>query len=1456
MPMLDIKNNPWLGLASYKVQDAELFHGREVETDALSEIIRKNYCTIIYGKSGMGKTSLINAGLIPALSAKGFVPLSIKLEHNGSVSYSEQIIQAVRSSVESAGGEVETSGLLGEDVPSDCMLWAFFHTSVFWSADNHRVIPVVFIDQFEEIFTIAADRQKVKEFFGILGELFQPLPPDGISGQIETQGLYLDFSESANFRLVLSMREDFLARLEDYSRDVPILKRNRVGLSAMNGLQALEVMMDPAPGLIDRAVAIRILRKICKDDRITDDEVSLRSLDVETFILSLFCSQLYKKAVELSQDHITAGIVERFGENIINDYYTECVKSISRTSLKYLEEHLLTASGYRNMLAYEDVVPQHVSKEEIAYLEKCRLIRIEVINKTERIEFTHDVLCGVAAAHRIDDRHKNELRIVRETVACNVLELLLLGTIYAAVLSFALKYSFGHLPDGFLSNIGALFETKINGYGAFLRLINWFMLLLAVPGTFFSFATRSALMSSSVKSKAFFLFASASSFVTLMMLLVLICSTIPRDSGYFVMAFIALVLMAVLEVYELMKSRSKSSGGSFRKIWKSALTMDDLSRSVVYTVKAVLVLDYIFLVLLSGIGMYKFLCLLIFLGTLPFILLLVPKEQRSALLEKRTRRPLLLAEAGIVAMFFSRYLGLGFVPWLLEAVLLVATYWSVSNIWPRIGNSAKIPAAVAIWLLFFMIIPTVSAGYNLLALGNQIFVKHGYIENLDRKLCRIFIIVRDDRGRSGVVDRHGNILLPSEFSRVINFASYQEHTYGGDVYFRVDNYKTVKLSDYLQYDNWYTRLMLPVMEQRTSGSIRAFIEDCMTQASIQDSLQAKGQTSMRGVGSILSEKIDELYDRQLVDEMLCPDTYLAMAKYYHFRLMPENELEMLSKALQYQIALDSTSSFLASGGWLYDEESVVSALANASVYLVSNHIYDGYFDAYKEYFTDAEGYQNFVKEVVTNINPEDFMESVEDDFKYDDEIISIVGRNYEPIALRNSEFNRLIRSIYERGSDNFGVSKVLMLMGEYGDVRQRSLSEMEVRDDSNSFYMAAKDLVTSLVFLDLQNEACQVFDEYRDAVVCIDGAYKFFRDWITEDMRTFERYGIISDIPASKYSDFMKYIGAGEHRNYQTLAYSPQYGVYWAGFGGVNYFNFQPFGLGQNGKLYVMDEHGERVTENFDDVLVSGLVRNLKMNSFEYDPVVVYGKDGKFGFYDMSRREYVTGAEFDHAWVFSEGLAGVEIDGLAGFIDSSGEIVIPLQYEFSEGLDYLFEGGYAKVYARDSYYSGLLTGLIDRKGTVVLPIEYNYVGSPLNGLRLFRKDMNRGVMDASLDVLYFGDKMPIIIDDGYRFVDRVLSGEVFSVLEGVWECEDDHSKWKISTMSEGTFEIGYDESELPVICCAVEYGGDVYLYKRDTEEYKKYGKILSMNDDFFEFEVAGLNNPEQTVQVRRYVRVE
>ena len=63
--MIDNLKNPWHGLKSY--EEEESLYGRDQEANDIANIIINGFSSIIYGKSGIGKTSLLKAGVFPIL---------------------------------------------------------------------------------------------------------------------------------------------------------------------------------------------------------------------------------------------------------------------------------------------------------------------------------------------------------------------------------------------------------------------------------------------------------------------------------------------------------------------------------------------------------------------------------------------------------------------------------------------------------------------------------------------------------------------------------------------------------------------------------------------------------------------------------------------------------------------------------------------------------------------------------------------------------------------------------------------------------------------------------------------------------------------------------------------------------------------------------------------------------------------------------------------------------------------------------------------------------------------------------------------------------------------------------------------------------------------------------------------------------------------------------------------
>ena len=139
--------NPWLGLFSYSEETLAYFHGRDEETAELARRVQRKLLTVLFGQSGLGKTSLLRAGIVPRLRAEGYCPVYVRIDYaTGSPSPSEQIKQAIFSATETAGHWTRPGAAIeGES------LWEFMHHrgDLLRDVDGRPLVPLLIFDQFE-----------------------------------------------------------------------------------------------------------------------------------------------------------------------------------------------------------------------------------------------------------------------------------------------------------------------------------------------------------------------------------------------------------------------------------------------------------------------------------------------------------------------------------------------------------------------------------------------------------------------------------------------------------------------------------------------------------------------------------------------------------------------------------------------------------------------------------------------------------------------------------------------------------------------------------------------------------------------------------------------------------------------------------------------------------------------------------------------------------------------------------------------------------------------------------------------------------------------------------------------------------------------------------------------------------------------------------------------------------
>src|SRR5712692_10366766 len=68
----ELTTTPYKFLASYDVADRDIFYGRTAVVDELAGAVARHKAILINGASGAGKSSLVNAGVIPRLAENGY----------------------------------------------------------------------------------------------------------------------------------------------------------------------------------------------------------------------------------------------------------------------------------------------------------------------------------------------------------------------------------------------------------------------------------------------------------------------------------------------------------------------------------------------------------------------------------------------------------------------------------------------------------------------------------------------------------------------------------------------------------------------------------------------------------------------------------------------------------------------------------------------------------------------------------------------------------------------------------------------------------------------------------------------------------------------------------------------------------------------------------------------------------------------------------------------------------------------------------------------------------------------------------------------------------------------------------------------------------------------------------------------------------------------------------------
>lgn len=398
-----------------KPLDRKTFFGRDFECRSLLNLVLAEDLVILFAKSGMGKTSLIKAGLMEQLRELGYFPAVARV-NDTTQDLVESVVRSVQETASAANVDCVS---IDQGSDNQSSLSDYFGSVEYWSAEDDLLRPALILDQFEELFTLQTPLRR-KELIARLADLVRA----GKERAPQSGGGY------AGIKVVISMREDFLANLEELASDIPGILRNRFRLGPLSRDGARDAIVEPAlvdddaftglPFTYQQDAVERIIAFLGKQ-RLGTETIEVD--EVEPVQLQLICQYVEEQVQERRANLETAddsgpddGIEvsgedlgdEKHMQRVLRNFYERTIGAIELKAEKkavqrLCEERLISPSGRRLTEDGDEIVYQFgILKQRLRQLVDARLLRSEPRLGGTFYELSHDTLVAPILAARAE----------------------------------------------------------------------------------------------------------------------------------------------------------------------------------------------------------------------------------------------------------------------------------------------------------------------------------------------------------------------------------------------------------------------------------------------------------------------------------------------------------------------------------------------------------------------------------------------------------------------------------------------------------------------------------------------------------------------------------------------------------------------------------------------------------------------------------------------------------------------------------------------------------------------------------------------------------------------------------------------------------------------------------------------------------------------------------------------
>ncbi|HET7537190.1 MAG TPA: hypothetical protein VFJ90_12085, partial [Candidatus Didemnitutus sp.] len=181
---------------------------------------------------------------------------------------------------------------------------------------------------------------------------------------------------------------------------------NRMRLTRLPAARAMEAVLRPGGGLVTEEVAKQIVYFVA-------GRGETENVEVEPSLLNLVCRELNNHRRTRKEETISTDLLAGSRDTILKEFYERALEDQPPAVRSFIENELLTESGYRENIALERarkaLTNAGANPRALDVLVNRRLLRVEERLDIRRVELTHDVLCSVVKASR-DTRLEREAK--------------------------------------------------------------------------------------------------------------------------------------------------------------------------------------------------------------------------------------------------------------------------------------------------------------------------------------------------------------------------------------------------------------------------------------------------------------------------------------------------------------------------------------------------------------------------------------------------------------------------------------------------------------------------------------------------------------------------------------------------------------------------------------------------------------------------------------------------------------------------------------------------------------------------------------------------------------------------------------------------------------------------------------------------------------------------------------